>query len=109
MARRPGSGPGTRPAPSPGSLRFLHCWPPARVRTAMTETSRVRVDRISSSTKNAHLAPDVIVGNRIVCEEGYLLAVRILEDKSTYNTVEDLSGRMVSLRAGDVLAGTLGN
>ena len=37
-----------------------------------------------------------------------MLAVRILEDKSTYNTVEDLTGRMVSLRAGDVLAGTLG-
>jgi hypothetical protein len=75
----------------------------------MTETTRLRLDRISSSTKNAHLTPDVIVGSRIVAEEGYLLAVRILEDKSTYNTVEDLSGRMVSLRAGDVLAGTLGN
>ena len=37
-----------------------------------------------------------------------MLAVRILEDKSTYNTVEDVTGRMLSLRAGDVLAGTLG-
>ena len=37
-----------------------------------------------------------------------MLAVRILEDKSTYNTVEDVTGRMVALRAGDVLAGTLG-
>jgi hypothetical protein len=44
-----------------------------------------------------------------VAREGYVLAVRILEDKSTYNTVEDLAGRMVSLRAGDVLAGTLGS
>jgi len=35
--------------------------------------------------------------------------VRIRTDKSTYNTVEDLSGRMVSLRSGDVLAGTLGS
>ena len=37
-----------------------------------------------------------------------MLAVRILADKSTYNTVEDATGRMLSLRAGDVLAGTLG-
>src|SRR5882672_9264276 len=71
-------------------------------------TSRVRLDRISSSTKNAHLASEVIVGDEITAAEGYILAVRILHDKSTYNTVEDLSGRMVSLRAGDVLAGTLG-
>jgi hypothetical protein len=71
-------------------------------------TSRVRLDRISSSTKNAHLTTEVIVGNEITAAEGYILAVRILNDKSTYNTVEDLSGRMVSLRAGDVLAGTLG-
>ena len=37
-----------------------------------------------------------------------MLAVRILEDKSTYNTVEDVTGRMLALRGGDVLAGTLG-
>lgn len=71
-------------------------------------TSRVRLDRISSSTRNAHLTAEVIVGDEITAAEGYILAVRILHDKSSYNTVEDLSGRMVSLRAGDVLAGTLG-
>ncbi|MGH7560601.1 MAG: hypothetical protein ACRENB_06235 [Gemmatimonadales bacterium] len=72
-------------------------------------TSRIRLDRIASSTRNARLAPDVIVGDEITAAEGFVLAVRILEDKNTYNTVEDLSGRMVSLRAGDVLAGTLGS
>jgi hypothetical protein len=75
----------------------------------MVRTTRLRLDRIASSTRNARLAPDVIVGDDIVAREGYVLAVRILEDKSTYNTVEDLAGRMVSLRAGDVLAGTLGS
>ncbi|HET7025549.1 MAG TPA: hypothetical protein VFI39_10135 [Gemmatimonadales bacterium] len=74
----------------------------------MVVTTRVRLDRIASSTKNARLGADVIVGNDIVAAEGYVLAVRILEDKPTYNTLEDLAGRMVSLRAGDVLAGTLG-
>ncbi|MEO8199073.1 MAG: hypothetical protein ABI679_00995 [Gemmatimonadota bacterium] len=75
----------------------------------MVVTTRVKLDRISSSTRNAHLSTEVMVGHDIVSVEGYLLAVRILEDKSTYNTVEDLAGRMVSLRAGDVLAGTLGS
>lgn len=75
----------------------------------MVRTTRIRLDRIASSTRNARLAPDVIVGDEIVPREGYVLAVRILEDKSSYNTVEDLAGRMVSLRAGDVLAGTLGS
>src|SRR5512143_1913096 len=75
----------------------------------MVKTTRIRLDRISSSTRNAHLATEVIVGDEIVAAEGYVLAVRILHDKSSYNTVEDLSGRMVSLRAGDILAGTLGH
>jgi hypothetical protein len=74
----------------------------------MVVTTRVRLDRISSSTRNAMLSPEVIVGNEIIAAEGYVLAVRILEDKSSYNTVEDVTGRMRELRAGDVLAGTLG-
>ncbi len=74
----------------------------------MVVTTRVRLDRIASSTRNAALSPEVIVGDEILASEGYVLAVRILEDKSTYNTVEDVTGRMLSLRGGDVLAGTLG-
>jgi hypothetical protein len=74
----------------------------------MVVTTRVRLDRIASSTRNAGLAPEVIVGDEIVAAEGYVLAVRILDDKPSYNTVEDVTGRMLSLRGGDVLAGTLG-
>jgi hypothetical protein len=75
----------------------------------MVKTTRIRLDRISSSTRNAHLGPEVIVGDEIVAAEGYLLAVRIQHEKSSYNTVEDVSGRMIPLREGDVLAGTLGH
>lgn len=74
----------------------------------MVVTTRVRLDRIASSTRNAALSPEVIVGDEIRAGEGYVLAVRILEDKSSYNTVEDITGRMLALGAGDVLAGTLG-
>ncbi len=74
----------------------------------MVVTTRIRLNRISSSTRNANLTPEVIIGDEIVAAEGYILAVRLLTDKTAYNTVEDVFGRMVSLRAGDVLAGTLG-
>ncbi|MEZ4412968.1 MAG: hypothetical protein R2910_08300, partial [Gemmatimonadales bacterium] len=75
----------------------------------MVTTTRIRLDRISSSTRNAHLSAEVIVGQEIVAAEGYVLAVRLLTDKTSYNTVEDLAGRLVSLRKGDILAGTLGS
>jgi hypothetical protein len=72
-------------------------------------TTRVRLDRISSSTRNARLGSEVLVGPEIVCREGYILAVRILGEKAVYNQVEDPSGRFIRLRGGDVLAGTLGS
>lgn len=71
-------------------------------------TTRVRLDRIASATKNAQLSREVLLSDQIIAAEGYILAVRIVEDKATYNTVEDLTGRMLPLRAGDILAGTLG-
>lgn len=71
-------------------------------------TRTVRLDRIASSTRNARLSRDVVVGPDVVARDGYVLAVRALEEKATYNTVEDVGGRMVPLRAGDTLAGTLG-
>lgn len=74
----------------------------------MVHTTRLRLDRIASSTRNAHLSPEVIVGDQIIAREGYVLAVRILTDKSKYDTVEDLAGRQVKVHSGDILAGTLG-
>lgn len=74
----------------------------------MNETTRIRLDRIASSTRNARLGRDALLGREIVAREGYILAVRILADKALYNQVENLEGRLIELRAGDVLAGVLG-
>lgn len=74
----------------------------------MVHTTRLRLDRIASSTRNARLSPEVTVGDQIIAREGYVLAVRILTDKSKYDTVEDLAGRLVKVHSGDILAGTLG-
>lgn len=74
----------------------------------MVHTTRIRLDRIASSTRNARLSSEVIVGDEIIAQEGYVLAVRILTDKTKYDTVEDLAGRQVKVHSGDTLAGTLG-
>jgi len=71
-------------------------------------TSKVRLDRIASSTRNAHLRSEVLIGPEVVSEEGRILAVRIGSDKAVYNQVEDPTGRLIRLRSGDVLAGVLG-
>lgn len=71
-------------------------------------TSKVRLDRIASSTRNARLGSDVLIGPEIVSREGYILAVRIVGEKAVYNQVEDPTGRLIRLRSGDVLAGVLG-
>jgi len=71
-------------------------------------TTKVRVDRVGSSTAHVRLSRELLLGPEIVAREGYLLAVRIGNDKAVYNQVEDPSGRFVRLRAGDVLVGALG-
>jgi len=71
-------------------------------------TSKVRLDRIASSTRNAHLGPEVLIGPEVVSEEGRILAVRIDSEKAVYNQIEDPTGRLIRLRSGDVLAGVLG-
>lgn len=71
-------------------------------------TSKLRLDRIASATRNARLGSEVLVGPEILSEEGRILAVRITSDKAVYNRVEDPTGRLIRLRAGDVLAGVLG-
>lgn len=74
----------------------------------MTNTTRQRLDFIASSARNAQIEHDVLLGPDIVSREGHVLAVRVLTDKSTYDQLEIPSGRMVRLRAGNVIAGTLG-
>jgi hypothetical protein len=72
------------------------------------KTKRIRLDRVSSATRNAGLSWEVTIGSEVHAKEGYIVAVRILNNKFTYNTVEDAAGRMIPLRQGDVLAGVLG-
>ena len=69
----------------------------------------VLLDKIASVTRSCQLKREVRVQSDIPCEEGIVLAVRVLNDKSTYNQLELPSGRMAQVKRGDVIAGALGH
>jgi hypothetical protein len=69
----------------------------------------VLLDKIASVTIGSSLRREVRVSPEVPCEEGVVLAVRVLNDKSTYNQLELISGRMAQVKRGDVIAGALGH
>jgi len=69
---------------------------------------RVQLDKIASSTRNVGLHRQVVLGSEIPANPGAVLAVRVLDEKSVYNKLEDVHGRMMSVHRGDLLAGVLG-
>jgi hypothetical protein len=69
----------------------------------------VTLDKIASVTRACGLKREVRLSDRIPCEEGVVVAVRVLTDKSLYNQLELPSGRMAQVKRGDVIAGALGH
>jgi len=70
---------------------------------------RVLVDKIASVTQACGLSRELRVSPDIPPEEGVVVVVEILNNKSTYNTLELTSGRMAKVGKGDVVAGALGH
>ena len=68
----------------------------------------VTLDKIASSTARLNLPREVEVSPHIEAKEGNVLAVRALMEKSVYDRLELVSGRMAKINKGDVIAGTLG-
>ncbi|MBT8085583.1 MAG: hypothetical protein HKN35_12750 [Woeseia sp.] len=69
----------------------------------------VIVDKIASVAQHSKLAQELRLADDIPCEEGVLVAVRVLNNKSRYNTLELVSGRMAQVNQGDVVVGALGH
>jgi hypothetical protein len=70
----------------------------------------VVVDKITSIAQACGLSHEVRIATQDVpCEEGVVLVVEILNNKSTYNTLELTSGRMAKAARGDVIVGALGH
>src|SRR5262245_31653790 len=76
----------------------------------MQQMKSVVVDKIASIAQACGLSHELRVATGdIPCEEGVVLAVEILSNKSTYNTLELTSGRMAKVSRGDVIVGALGH
>jgi hypothetical protein len=75
----------------------------------MSGMRTVVVDKIASVTQACGLSHEVRITNDIVGEEGIVLVAEVLNDKSTYNTIELTSGRMAKVSKGDVIVGALGH
>jgi hypothetical protein len=69
----------------------------------------VTLDKVASVTRSCQLKREVRLTPDIPCEEGVVVAVRVLHDKSVYNQLELPSGRMAQVKRGDVVAGALGH
>ncbi len=70
---------------------------------------RIHLDKVASVTRNLRLDRMVTLTEAITAEAGAVLAGRILGDKSVYNQLEDVFGRMSMLQNGDLIVGALGH
>src|SRR5258706_5704556 len=69
----------------------------------------VVVDKIASVTQACGLSHEIRIATDIPSEEGVVVVVEILNNKSSYNTLELTSGRMAKVARGDVVVGALGH
>jgi hypothetical protein len=70
----------------------------------------VVVDKIGSIAQACGLGHELRVATTdIPCEEGVVLVVEVLTNKSTYNQLELTSGRMAKVNKGDIVVGALGH
>jgi hypothetical protein len=70
---------------------------------------RLWIDKVASATANVPIRRDARISEQMIAREGYVIAVRIKTEKNVYNQLEDPHGRMMTLHAGDVIAGVLGH
>ncbi len=68
----------------------------------------VVVDKVASVTQACALGQELRLSSDIPAEEGIVIVAEVLNNKSTYNTLELASGRMAKVVKGDIVVGALG-
>ncbi|KPQ00515.1 MAG: hypothetical protein HLUCCA01_01220 [Bacteroidetes bacterium HLUCCA01] len=74
--------------------------------TAGFET--ITADIIASSSGAVQLKGELTLSKSIVAQEGYVVAVKLLDEKDTYNKIENADGDFITYKKGDVVVGALG-
>jgi len=69
---------------------------------------QLTADTVASACRHAAPSPQVRLGADIPAQAGTVVAVEVLDTKSTYNQLEDGQGALRTLRAGDRVVGALG-
>jgi hypothetical protein len=69
----------------------------------------VFVDKVASIAQHSDLTHELRLSPDIPCEEGVLVAARVLNNKTRYNQLELTSGRMATVTQGDIIVGALGH
>ncbi len=70
---------------------------------------KVTVDKIASVAQHSDLGHELRLSPDMPCQEGVLVAVRVLNNKTRYNQLELTSGRMATVNQGDIVVGALGH
>lgn len=69
----------------------------------------VFVDKVASVAQHSDLGQELRLSEDIPCDEGVLVAARVLNNKARYNQLELTSGRMATVKQGDIIVGALGH
>ncbi len=69
----------------------------------------VVVDKLASVAQHNEIGDELRLSSEIPCEEGVLIAVRVMNNKTRYNQLELTSGRMATVTQGDIVVGALGH
>ena len=70
---------------------------------------RIHLDKIASITRNMNLGRWVTLSPEVEAREGSVVVGRIHGEKTVYNQLEDVHGRMSVLHDGDIIVGALGH
>lgn len=71
--------------------------------------AQITLDKIGSVNKNLNLKHKEELTDKLSCKMGTVLAAEVLEDKSVYNELELVTGRMSKIKKGDIIAVALGS
>jgi hypothetical protein len=69
---------------------------------------KITIDKIASATKNIPLNREMEISEQISSEGGAIVVGEVLDNSKTYNQLELVSGRLSTLKSGDVVALALG-